>query len=96
MSHVTVVAQVIAKNESVAAAKTELLKLIAPTRKENGCIGYDLHQDLENPALFIFYETWENLAALEKHMNTEHFKAYIAAVDGLIADKVVYKMTRIE
>lgn len=96
MSHVTVVAQVIAKNESVAAVKTELLKLIAPTRKENGCIGYDLHQDHENPALFIFYETWENLAALEKHMNTDHFKAYIAAVDGLIADKVVYKMTRIE
>jgi quinol monooxygenase YgiN len=95
VSNLTVVAKVVAKNESVENVRTELLKLIEPTRKENGCIEYNLHQDNEDPATFIFYETWESLACLERHMNTVHFKDYINAVDGLIAEKIVHKMTRI-
>ena len=96
MPPLTVVAQVVAKKDSIACIKPELLKLVAPTRSESGCIAYNLHQDNENPAIFIFYETWESQAALEKHMNSEHFKAYIAAADGMIENKVVYKMTRID
>jgi len=96
MSKVTVVAKVVAKKGSVESVRSELLKLIVPTRKENGCIEYNLHQDNQEPALFIFYETWESPAALEKHLSSNHFKAYINAVDGLIEEKAVHKMTRIE
>ena len=96
MSHLTVVAKVVAKKDSVENVKRELLKLIEPTRKEDGCIEYNLHQDNEDPAVFIFYETWESLARLESHMNTEHFKNYVNAVGSLIDEKVVHKMTRIE
>jgi quinol monooxygenase YgiN len=95
MSKVTVVAKVVARQDSVAAVKNELLRLIEPTRKESGCIGYDLHQDNDDPAMFIFYETWESAACLEKHMNTDHFMNYIKAVDGMIENKEVYKMVRI-
>jgi len=87
---------VVARKDSVERVRPELLKLIAPTRQESGCIEYNLHQDNEDPALFIFFETWENPAALEKHMRSDHFKAYINAVDGLIEEKAVHKMTRIE
>lgn len=96
MPPLTVVAKVVARKDSAEAVERELLRLIAPTRKEDGCIEYKLHRDSEDPALFIFYETWESPAALDMHMNTEHFKAYIAAVDGMIEDKAVYKMTRID
>jgi len=96
MSQLTVVAKVIARKDSVERVRPELLKLIAPTRQESGCIEYNLHQDNEDPALFIFCETWESPAALEKHMRSDHFKAYINAVDGLIEEKAVHKMTRIE
>lgn len=95
MSTVTVVAKVTAKKDAVDTVKSELLKLIEPTRKESGCIGYTLHQDNEDPALFVFYETWESLACLERHMNSEHFKEYVKVVGSLIEDKVVHKMTRI-
>lgn len=95
MSELTVVAKVIAKKESIESVKSELLKLIEPTRKEAGCRGYNLHQDNEDPAVFIFYETWDNPACLESHMNTEHFRNYVAAVGNLLAEKVVHKMTRI-
>jgi len=95
MSRVTIVAKVTAKSDQIEAVKAELLKMIAPTRHENGCIEYRLHQDNDNPEIFIFYENWESAACVERHMNSQHFKAYVAAVGDLIADKVVYKMTEI-
>jgi len=94
--NLTVVAKVTAKKDSVDNVKSELLKLITPTRKENGCIEYSLHQDNDDPAVFVFYETWESLTCLENHTNTDHFKNYVSAVGGLIEEKVVHKMTRIE
>ncbi|MBI2354422.1 MAG: antibiotic biosynthesis monooxygenase [Deltaproteobacteria bacterium] len=95
MSRVTVVARVVAKRDAVAAVKAELLKLIVPTRGEGGCIEYTLHQDNEDPAVFVFYETWENASCLEQHTGTDHYKAYVGAVAGMIEGKVVNKMTRI-
>ena len=96
MSKQTVVAKLVAKKDSVEAVKTELLKLIVPTRNENGCIEYTLHQDNLDPAVFIFYETWESAASLEEHVRSEHYKSYVKAVEDLIQEKVVHKMTRIE
>ncbi len=96
MSELTVVAKVVARQESVEDVKKELLKLIAPTRNEKGCIKYDLHQDNQDPAQFVFYETWESTACLESHMNTDHYKNYVSSVANLIKEKVVNKMTRIE
>ncbi|HXE97078.1 MAG TPA: putative quinol monooxygenase [Dongiaceae bacterium] len=96
MSKITVVARIVAKQDSVDAVKSELLKLILPTRKEDGCIEYNLHQDNLDPALFLFYETWENAAAIEKHISTEHYRNYVKALEGMIEEKVVNKMTRIE
>ena len=96
MSEITVVAKVSARKDSVEAVKAELLKLIVPTRKESGCIEYYLHQDNEDPAVFIFYETWENAASLEQHKNSHHYKVYLRAINGMFDDKVVNKMTRVE
>ena len=95
MSIVTVVAKLIVHEAAVENVKTELLKLIEPTRIEEGCIEYRLHQDNDDPKVFIFFEMWENLACLEQHMTTPHFNSYIAAVEGMIAEKAVHKMTRI-
>lgn len=96
MSKLSVVAKVVARKNFVESVKNELLKLIVPTRKENGCNEYNLHQDNEDPAVFIFYETWENAACLGDHINSDHYKAYVKAVDGMLDEKIVNKMTRIE
>jgi len=95
VSKLTVVAKVVAKKESVDTVKNELLKLIEPTRKEDGCIGYNLHQDNEAPAVFIFYETWESPACLDKHMNTDHFKSFVNVVGSLVEEIAIHKMTKI-
>ena len=96
MPAVTVVAKVVAKRECLETVKAELIKLIAPTRKEEGCLEYTLHQDSQDPSVFIFYENWSSEACLNGHMQSTHFKDYVCAVDGLLEEKVVNKMTRIE
>lgn len=60
MTQVTVVARIKAKPEASTKVREELLKLIEPTRKESGCISYDLHQDNEDTTLFFFLENWES------------------------------------
>lgn len=96
MPKITVVAKIVAKKESMESVKSELLKMIAPTRKENGCIEYRLHQDNNDPAEFIFYENWESAVCLEKHMSSDHFKSYVNAVDGMLEEKVVNILTEID
>ena len=95
MPQVTVVAKVVAKKGSVESVRSELLRLIAPTRNEDGCIEYRLHQDHDDPAVFIFYENWENESSLARHMESDHFKNYASAVDGMLEEKDVYRMTMI-
>jgi len=69
MSVLTIVARIEAHPDRVELVKSELLKLIEPTRKERGCLKYDLHQDNERPELFVFYEGWES--------NTNQYKKVI-------------------
>ena len=94
-SMVTVVAKLIVHEAVLESVKAELLKLIEPTRVEEGCIEYRLHQDNDDPKVFIFFEMWENLTCLERHMATPHFSSFVAAVEGMIAEMNVHKMTRI-
>ena len=47
------------------------------------------------PAVFLLYENWESLSCLEQHMNSAHYKNYVAAVGDQLAEKIVYKMTEI-
>jgi quinol monooxygenase YgiN len=95
VSKITVVAKIVAKKDCIEVVKTELFKLVSPTRQESGCIEYNLHQDNIDPAIFLFYETWESAASIEKHVSTDHYKAYVRALDGMLEEKVVNKMTRI-
>ena len=95
MTPLTVVAKLVAKKGSIEQVKGELLKLIAPTREEAGCLEYRLHQDRDNPALFIFFENWESESALERHMNSAHFTNYVVAMEGLLEEKAVQLMTAI-
>ena len=69
MSKLTIVAKIVAKEEKREFVKAELLKLIPITRAEKGNINYDLHQDNENPNLFLFHENWESRELWQELMN---------------------------
>lgn len=91
----TIIAKILAKAEKRELVKTELLKLIDITRAEKGCINYELHQDNENPNLFLFHENWENRELWQIHMNNKHLIDYMKATDGAVEDFVLNEMTQI-
>jgi quinol monooxygenase YgiN len=83
---ITVIAILKAQPGKEAVVKQELLALIAPTRKEPGCINYDLHEDMENPARFVFHENWASMTELEAHLERPHLKALMAKAGELLAE----------
>lgn len=95
MKHLTIVANIVAKADKIELVKSELLKLIIPTRAEEGCIQYDLHQDNINPGHFVFYEKWISHELLQYHLATPHIVHYIAAVEGAIESFILSEMTQI-
>jgi len=48
------------------------MSLINPTRKENGCISYELYQDTVNPGIFTFIEEWQSKQHLDVHLQSPH------------------------
>jgi quinol monooxygenase YgiN len=71
----TVVISAVAGREDELAG--QLKALLQPTRSEEGCVDYRLHTSAEQPGTFLFYEVFANQAALDAHINTPHFKAFL-------------------
>jgi len=46
------------------------------TRKEKGCIYYDLHQDTKDSLTYVLLESWVTQEDLDAHGKTEHMKVY--------------------
>ena len=58
-------------------------KVVAATRKEAGCISYECCQSVENKLKFAMAEKWKDKEALDAHMQTDHFKAFISGIGDL-------------
>ncbi len=91
----TIVADIHAKPDKIELVRTELLKLIPPTRDEAGFVQYDLHQDNDDPAHFLFFENWESRELWQTHVEAPHIAAYKAATETAIERFSLYEMTRI-
>lgn len=95
MPRLTITGNILAKPDQIDLVKAELEKLIPTTRTEAGCLQYDLHQDNENPAYFMFYENWESRELWQIHMNSPHLVAYANATEGAVEKFWVHEMTQI-
>jgi len=65
---------------------TEFLAAIEENAKrtfndEPGCKYFDVTQDAKNPTRFVFYELYEDEAAMQYHRTTPHFFKWREAVD---------------
>lgn len=82
---VTVVARFAARPGMEDRLRAELRRLLAPTRGEEGCLNYDLHEATDRPGEFLFHETWTSEARLRKHLESAHIAAWRAAAPDLLA-----------
>ncbi len=85
-SQLSVTARVRAKRGMESRVREECLALVAPSRGEKGCINYDLHQSIDDPALFLFYENWESREDLERHLETAHALRFDERTEGMLAE----------
>ncbi|MCM2369828.1 putative quinol monooxygenase [Aporhodopirellula aestuarii] len=95
MTKLTIVANITATSDQVELVKSELEKLMAPSRADKGCMQYDLHQDNENPAHFMMYENWESRELWQDHMSAPALEAFKKATEGAIESLSLNEMTHI-
>ena len=65
---ISVVAQIRAKAGHEGEVRTMLSGLAEPSKKESGCLKYQVFEDKHYTGSFYTYEEWESEAALEKHL----------------------------
>ena len=75
--------------EAIAERQNELrqalIEIVEPSRQEVGCLEYNLHQDLNNPAKFILYETWKCKESHQQQFEKPYILALAEKIDGLLA-----------
>ena len=79
----TVVAIFQSRPGKEAALREALVKLLVPTRQEEGCLNYDLHAAQEVPGKFLFYENWVSKEDLQRHLASAHVGELLKRVDEL-------------
>ena len=86
MKTITVVATFEARPGKEAELRNALIELVTPTRKEPGCLNYDLHASPDSPGRFLFHENWTSKSALETHLQSPHIQALLPRVDELCSE----------
>jgi quinol monooxygenase YgiN len=80
---------VVAKLEGLTGRAAELRQLLAErasaVRAEDGCLGYEVAERLDEPAAFVIVQTWASSDALRAHFAATAHAEYQHAVDELLA-----------
>lgn len=74
---IKVVAKSEIKENQIETYKRLAKDLIHETRKEQGCISYELFQDIDHPNICSFIEAWEDKEALGRHMKSAHYERIV-------------------
>lgn len=80
----TVIANMRAKPGKEQELREALEVLIEPTKQESGYVNYDMHQGVEDTAVFYFYENWESAEALDAHLDAPHLRDFASRLDELL------------
>lgn len=65
-----------------------LVKVIVPTRKEEGNIAYVLHRSMDNPDELMFDEIWVDKESLETHLNQPYITSAVDEMASILAKPV--------
>ncbi len=90
----TVIATVKVKTDQRDFVRDEIIKLLVPTRQEEGCMNYFLHEDNANPNCFVMYETWANRELWQKHLESTHMQVYKKATEDSVEEWKLYELTK--
>ncbi|MDX3118140.1 putative quinol monooxygenase [Streptomyces scabiei] len=80
----TVVARMRAKDGREAALHDALTALLAPTRQAPGCLTYELHTEVGEPARFWFYEVWRHPEDHASNLESPHITGFLGQTASLL------------
>ena len=63
--------------EALDAAKA----LTAESRRQEGCVAYDVFESATRPGVLLICETWRDEKTLDSHSASEPFKKYVGMLD---------------
>jgi len=86
---IKVVAQFFFKAEEVENALALAKDLVVETRKEKGCVSYELCQNKENSKHVAVIEEWESQEVLDAHMQTPHFTDLVPKLQALTEQDII-------
>lgn len=80
------------KANLVAEVKQQLEDMVVHSRKEKGCLHYDLFQAKDDPTIFIFHEIWENRQIFDSHNSQHYVKGFFGKASEFLAEepKVIF------
>jgi quinol monooxygenase YgiN len=90
----TVIAYMRAAEGRTDELRAALEALVEPTSREEGYVNYDLHQGVEDPRFFAFYENWVSGEHLDAHLAAPHLVDFASRMgdlldeDGLTVNRV--------
>ena len=67
MNKVVLEGHIVVPDKDLPSVKAELPIHLELTRKESGCLVFEVIQDLENENIFRVYEEFKNRASFESH-----------------------------
>jgi quinol monooxygenase YgiN len=84
---VTLVVTLRSKEGQHMLLEAELRALLAPSRKEEGCLRFDLYCCIDQPGTFLLHEVWGAREDHTAHTRTPHFLRWNARKDALLASR---------
>jgi quinol monooxygenase YgiN len=76
-----VFAKVTAKPGATLRLRSAAKILVPSTRKESGCLSYELFQSVGNDRELWFHARWTNDSSLDAHGKSEHVALWLRAVE---------------
>ncbi|AMJ59261.1 putative quinol monooxygenase [Bosea sp. PAMC 26642] len=81
---------VIARTQVRAEARTLFIAAardcISATRREHGCIAYDMHESVTQAGHFVFLQSWEQREHVDAHLRKPHRLAF-AEIAGACVER---------
>jgi quinol monooxygenase YgiN len=84
---VTLIVNLRAREGQELLLEAELRAIVGPTRREHGCLTYDLYRGAELPSSFLLHEVWTSREHHRLHTQTPHFLRWNARKDALLAGR---------
>ncbi|QQT25694.1 putative quinol monooxygenase [Sphingobacterium spiritivorum] len=85
-----------AKSEYRDEVLETLKNMVSKTLEEKACQKYDLHEDMEDPNRFVFYEIWQDQQGLDIHNQQPYILDFVAIVpEKLQEGPLIIKMKKL-